>query len=73
MAVGFRAGDLIEVIDEANQVVLIFPDEATLSDYERAELSPPVVFDYDRIAQQALDLQDRLGFFLAELRAMHGR
>lgn len=73
MAVGVRAGDLIEVIDEANEVVLVFPDQAALNDYERSELDPSIPFDFARIAQQALDLQDRLGFFLAELRTMHGR
>ena len=70
MAVGVRAGDLIEVVDEANDVVLIFPDLSTLSDYERSELDPSVPFDFARIEQQALELRDRLGFFLREL---HGR
>lgn len=73
MAVGVRTGDLIEVVDEANQVVLIFPDDATLADYDRSQIDRSIPFDYARIEQQALALSDRLASFVDDLRLLHVR
>ncbi len=61
--------EIIEVLDEGNQVVLIFPDNTTLADYDRAQVSDPP-FDYHRIEARALDLRTRLDDFLDDLRRL---
>lgn len=69
MARAVHAQDVIEVVDEGNNVLLIFPDKATLSDYDRAQLDGEE-FDFDRIERQALDLAAKLDSFLDDLREL---
>ena len=70
--VGRRASEVTEIIDEANNVVLIFTDADTFADYEKAELTGGD-FDFNRIEQQVLELSQKLDNFLEGLREIYTR
>lgn len=64
-----HADAVVEVVDEGNNVVLIFADDETLADYDRAQTSGEV-FDFSRIERQALDLTAKIDSFLDDLRKL---
>lgn len=65
-----RASEVIEIVDESNNVILIFSDPLTFADYEAAELNG-TDFDYARIEQQVQDLSAKLDSFLDDLRKLY--